>query len=341
MKSYKILSRNTFSNGKYSIVPIREQDSLSIMNWRNEQIYHLRQNRLLSEADQRKYFRETVSRLFMEDSPSQILFSYLNEENTCIGYGGLVHINWYDRNAEISFIMATALEKDNFHTHWSNFLGLLEKVAFEELALHKIYTYAFDLRPHLYEAVEASGYRKEAVLKGHCCFDDSFVDVVIHAKFNNQFVIRRARVSDMDVVYSWSNDRSTRDNSFSVAFISFEDHVRWWNSKMDNPNAIYFIAEIMQQAAGIVRFDKDEKSEHFVIGINISPSFRGQGISSRILTAACRSFFNENDSTVDAYIRPSNIPSIKLFERAGFRFLEEAEINGNRALKYELTKHEK
>ena len=54
----------------------------------------------------------------------------------CIGYGSLIHINWIDKNAEISFIMDTALEENNFQTYWRNALTLIERLAFEYLKSH-------------------------------------------------------------------------------------------------------------------------------------------------------------------------------------------------------------
>jgi len=183
MSSYKAFAKQVFSNGEYSIVPIRMEDRHDIMKWRNEQIYHLRQNMLLTEADQNRYFEIVVKKLFNEEQPNQILFSYLKGD-TCIGYGGLVHINWIDKNAEISFIMDTSLETDQFKIQWVNYLKLIEQFAFNELSLHKIYTYAFDLRPHLYTALEMVGFHKEAVLKEHCLFKNDYLDVVIHSKIN-------------------------------------------------------------------------------------------------------------------------------------------------------------
>lgn len=181
MSSYKVLNKQSFSNGNYSIVPIRTKDKLDIMKWRNEQIYHLRQNKLLTDEDQVRYFETVVKRLFDEQQPNQLLFSYL-EYDKCIGYGGLVHINWIDKNAEISFIINTELENKFFQLHWVTYLGLIEHLAFEELGLHKIFIYAFDLRPHLYSAVEVAGFVKEAVLKEHCFFQGEYKDVVIHSK---------------------------------------------------------------------------------------------------------------------------------------------------------------
>ncbi len=181
--NYKALNKQTFTSGKYSIVPLRMEDRYAIMKWRNEQIYHLRQHKTLTREDQDKYFETTVVNLFKKDQPEQILFSYL-ENDICIGYGGLVHINWIDKNAEISFIMNTELEDENFEFHWSSFLKLLEELAFNELQFHKLYVYAFDLRPHLYTALELNKYFKDAVLKEHCFFNGQFIDVVVHSKLN-------------------------------------------------------------------------------------------------------------------------------------------------------------
>ena len=44
MQSYKVLNKQIFKSGIFSIVPIRYEDRIDIMNWRNEQMYHLRQD---------------------------------------------------------------------------------------------------------------------------------------------------------------------------------------------------------------------------------------------------------------------------------------------------------
>jgi RimJ/RimL family protein N-acetyltransferase len=184
MGYYKIIRKNFFSLGDYSLVPIRREDRYEIMKWRNEQIYHLRQTKLLTKEEQDEYFDTVIARLYNSENPDQLLFSYL-QRNKCIGYGGLVHINWIDKNAEVSFIMDTKLEQEEFHKHWGIYLDLLFQIAFEELKLHKIYTYAFDVRPQLYEAIEAKGFVREAILKEHCLFQGKFKDVIIHSIINN------------------------------------------------------------------------------------------------------------------------------------------------------------
>ena len=181
---YKCLNQNEFEAGDYKIVPIRYEDRMEIMKWRNEQIFHLRQNNVLSEDDQENYFGSVIKDLFFENKPSQLIFSFL-KKNVCVGYGGLVHINWIDKHAEISFIMNTDLETKNFQIYWTKFLNIIERVAFDKLYFHKIFTYAFDVRPNLYDILEKSDFNLEARLKDHCKFSNKFIDVVIHSKFNN------------------------------------------------------------------------------------------------------------------------------------------------------------
>lgn len=180
---YRCLKQQVYRSSEFSLVPIRSEDKLLIMKWRNEQIYHLRQSVPLTAEDQEKYFSSIIANLFTQDKPGQVLFSYLQNE-TCIGYGGLVHINWQDRNAEISFIINTELENDFFELHWTTFLSLIEQVAFKDIELHKIFTYAYSLRQHLYKVVEAAGYKEEGRLKEHHLFNGKYVDVVIHSKFD-------------------------------------------------------------------------------------------------------------------------------------------------------------
>lgn len=180
-KIYNCLNQNEFVIEDYKLVPIRYEDRFTIMKWRNEQMYHLRQDKPLTEIVQEDYFTKTIVQLFSTEKPSQILFSFLKNDQL-IGYGGLVHINWIDKNAEISFIMNTELEDEFFQLLWSNFLKMIESLAFEELNFHKIYVYAFDLRPHLYKVLLKSNYFKDATLNEHSFFDNQFIDVIIYSK---------------------------------------------------------------------------------------------------------------------------------------------------------------
>jgi RimJ/RimL family protein N-acetyltransferase len=332
---YKVLSIEIVSEQGFSLVPIRFEDRIPIMKWRNEQIYHLRQKEPLTVEGQDKYYREYVASLFEQDAPENLLFSYL-KDGVCIGYGGLVHINWTDRNAEISFIIDTELENSEFHQHWGRYLKLLAKIAFDGLHLHKIYTYAFDIRPKLFPAVEAAGFEREAILKEHFLFNGNYYDVVYHARISTRCSMRDAVASDAELTFSWANDPETRANSFSSGSIDFGEHLQWWNEKMESPSAKYFIGELGTQVLGLVRFDV--KEDFSVIGITVAPEVRGLGYAKIMLEVACKRYFSLFSKPVWAWIKEENHASIKAFERTGFNKIGEELIGNFLAYKYQREK---
>lgn len=277
---YKCLNSQIFADGDYSLVPIREQDSYDIMKWRNEQIYHLRQAEPLTKEKQDWYFETVVAKLFEQEQPNQILFSYLKDE-ICIGYGGLVHINWIDRNAEISFVMNTELEDSLFEFHWKNYLGLIEKVGFDDLGLKKIFTYAFDLRPKLYFALNAMGFPNEVRLKDHCYLDGAFKDVVIHSKFNSIIKLRDADLKDVELTYKWASDKKVREYSISKSEISYQEHRDWFFTKIDDPNCLYFIAYNANVEVGSFRVDIDQNGVG-TISYLLSSGFHRKGLGGRL-----------------------------------------------------------
>ena len=185
MKIYKSLNKQEFNIGNFKITPIRYKDRFKIMKWRNEQVYHLRQNGLLNKKDQENYFKNVISKNFNNLRPHQLLFSFLENE-VLIGYGGLVNINWIDKNAEISFLINTELETLYFNKYWCVFLKLIQNLAFQELSFYKIYTYAFDIRPKLYDSLEKEDFILESRLKDHSFIDGKYIDVIIHSKINDK-----------------------------------------------------------------------------------------------------------------------------------------------------------
>jgi RimJ/RimL family protein N-acetyltransferase len=188
MTSYKCLNSQIFSHNEYSIVPLRYEDRFKIMNWRNEQIDHLRQKTLLTIFDQNKYFDEIISHIFDIEKPNQILFSFL-KDNECIGYGGLVHIDWDKKTAEISFIINTSLQNKLFKVSWVTFLKMIQEVAFNELNFQKIYTYAFDLRKNLYLILEECDFIFDSRIKKNYLFKGTYIDSVIYSKTNHEFKV--------------------------------------------------------------------------------------------------------------------------------------------------------
>lgn len=179
---YKCLPTNEFNFGKFSLKSIRFEDRNLVLKWRNEQVFHLRQSEKLTVEEQDHYFINVVSKLYEVDRPNQLLFSFF-ENDEMVAYGGLVHINWIDQHAEVSFLINTDLQSHNFEYYWTSYLKIISEIAFEHLKFHKIFTYAFDLRPQLYPILIKAGFIFEARLKEHCYFESKFIDVLIHSKY--------------------------------------------------------------------------------------------------------------------------------------------------------------
>ena len=312
---YKVLDKSRFCIDNFSLVPIRFEDRYDIMKWRNDQIYHLWQSEPLTKEVQDDYFNNVVSKLFAQDKPNQILFSYLYK-NECIGYGGLVHINWIDKNAEISFVMNTELEKDEFHKHWSIYLDLLQKVAFNELNFHKIYTYAFDLRPHLYNVLESVGFYKEAILKEHCCFEGNFIDVIIHSKINSLLYLRKANSDDCKLFFDWANDKDVRNNSFSPESIIWENHKAWFENKINSNQSLLFVLIYNNVPVGQIRLDKE--GDVWVLDYSIDKKYRGKGLGKKIIQLV----LERTSKPIKAVVKPANFASIKVFQQNNFLMTE-------------------
>ncbi|SNS56201.1 Protein N-acetyltransferase, RimJ/RimL family [Ekhidna lutea] len=314
---YKVLKEQKFTSGAYSIMPIRMEDRYKIMKWRNEQVYHLRQLIKLTEEAQDHYFENVVSDLFDKKQPNQILFSFLQNGN-CIGYGGLVHINWVDMNAEISFLMETRLQKEKFSLHWDTFLELIKKVAYDELRFHKIYTYAFDLRQQLYEVLENAGFIHDATLLDHCFYESSFKNVVIHSNFKKDMQLRRASLSDEEITFKWASDEAIRKYSFKKNKIISSEHSQWFRSKISSERCLYFILWFEGNRIGSIRIDIENNEG--LISYLLDSDVHGKGFGTILLNLAERRVKNINSEIkwLKGYVLDDNVASQKIFKKLGY-----------------------
>ncbi len=325
MNTYKVLNKQIFTLGRFSLIPIRPEDRYKILKWRNEQIYHLRQAKPLTQEDQDVYFENVVVKLFGQDQPNQILFSFL-EDGFCIGYGGLVHINYIDKNAEISFIMETALEKDRFQELWLSYLKLIENVAFNSLYFHKIYTYAFDLRPELYTALNCAHFFEDSRLKEHAIFQDRAIDVVIHSKINNNIYLVPVSANDVELTYRWASDKKVRLFSFNKEGISFDEHKMWFFNKINDTNCYYYILQRGVEKVGSIRIDFCKQYNKGLISYLIAPEFHGNGFGTRILQMVedlVKTIFEEIHLT--GLVIKSNNASVRIFNKLGYDLISEKE----------------
>jgi RimJ/RimL family protein N-acetyltransferase len=289
-------------------------DRYDIMQWRNEQIYHLRQREILTKEKQDLYFETVISELFDQEKPSQILFSLL-DDNILVGYGGLVHIDWENRNAEVSFLQKN---EDELNL-WDIFLKLLFEVSFKELNMLKIYTYAFDLRPQLYSILELNAFIKEAVLVNHIILDEKPINVVLHAKFNaEQDIYRRvAEFKDAKILFDWVNDNEVRKQSLNSDPVSWSEHLVWLWSKLYSEKSEIYMYYHRNEPIGMLRLDVDNINKNKRISYLIAPAERGKGFGTKMIEDLIKSPQSKGNLLV-AEVKNENQASNKIFEKSYF-----------------------
>jgi UDP-2,4-diacetamido-2,4,6-trideoxy-beta-L-altropyranose hydrolase len=146
--------------------------------------------------------------------------------------------------------------------------------------------------------------------------------------------LRPAVAGDAGMLWTWANDPGTRNVSFNREPIPWEQHVAWFDQKLKDAGSRIYIGEINCPVA-VVRFDDHHNEDHAVISLAVAPGARGRGYSARIIRLGVRALFAESRANlVRAYIKPDNIPSIRAFERAGFKLDGSTHISGQPALIY-------
>lgn len=182
---YSILTKNHFSAGALALTSIRWSDMEEIRLWRNSQLFHLRQKRPISWLRQKIYFLRNVANEFKSPKPRNMLFSILENESL-IGYGALVHIDWEFRRAEISFLVNTEITKDDerYGKIFSLFLTLIKEIAFDDLELHRIYAETYSLRTLHIKKLEEAGLNHEGTLVDHVRINGIRFNSEIHAILN-------------------------------------------------------------------------------------------------------------------------------------------------------------
>jgi RimJ/RimL family protein N-acetyltransferase len=320
MRSYKCLGQQTFVDVKYKLVPIRDDDRFQIMQWRNEQIEILRQKNPLTIESQNAYFKEVISKLFEDENPSQLLFSFL-ENDKLIGYGGLVHIDWESKNGEISFITETSRNQvaQQLKSDWSQYLKMLKIIATIHLRFNKIYTYAYDIRPALFSMLTENDFIQEATLKNHVLIQGNLHSVLIHSYFCNSIILKEASEQDVLLYFDWVNEKIVRENSFDSRPILLDQHKRWFSNKIKDPNSLMMVAYLNQEAVGQVRFDQTDEGI-YEIGFSVAKNWRGFGLGSEMIKIGVADFIKKkpNYHKIIAKVKKENEPSKKVFAKSGF-----------------------
>ncbi|MDA0987475.1 MAG: hypothetical protein O3A55_07760, partial [Bacteroidetes bacterium] len=56
-------------------------------------------------------------------------------------------------------------------------------------------------------------------------------------------ILRPAKLDDIKIIFDWANDKEMRQNSFDLKSIAWENHVIWYNNKLNQNDSIILIGE--------------------------------------------------------------------------------------------------
>lgn len=150
--------------------------------------------------------------------------------------------------------------------------------------------------------------------------------------------VREANTRDERRMWEWANDPEVRAASFTTEPIPWESHVRWFAQKIADTNTLLLIAETVDEGPiGQIRFDVSGPDAD--IHISLAKAKRGSGLGAPAVQAALKKLFSNRDcERVHAYVKPENVASIRLFEKAGFKLLELTTVKANPALHFIRTR---
>jgi endonuclease IV/RimJ/RimL family protein N-acetyltransferase len=152
------------------------------------------------------------------------------------------------------------------------------------------------------------------------------------------FRLREVSDGDCELVWKWANEPIVREASFTSGLIQWEDHVKWFQSKICDPQCKFYIAVSDDETTmGQVRFDME--GDTAVISISLSHMFRDKGYGSRLIRIASQELFSTSDvKTIRSYVKHVNNSSIYSFKKAGFKREGTITVQGQKTYSLVLNK---
>jgi RimJ/RimL family protein N-acetyltransferase len=133
-------------------------------------------------------------------------------------------------------------------------------------------------------------------------------------------IVKPACEDDSKDIFTWRNDKLTREMSLSTDPVAWEGHEIWFENTLKNDTRLLLmcIDTVINEKICIVRFDLN--INRALVSINLAPSMRGKGLAKICLNAAIN-FLKTHAPSIDilyAEIKSTNRASIATFQGVGF-----------------------
>lgn len=128
---------------------------------------------------------------------------------------------------------------------------------------------------------------------------------------------REINIRDCELLFKWVNEKSVRKNSNTPELIKLENHIEWFNNKINDENCKIFI--IIKNNIEVGQIRVEILKDIGIIDYSIDKMFRGQGIGTEALKFIKLKLNNIN---LVGMVKKENKPSIKAFENAGYKKID-------------------
>jgi RimJ/RimL family protein N-acetyltransferase len=146
--------------------------------------------------------------------------------------------------------------------------------------------------------------------------------------------LRKVQKEDCRDLYQWRDSPEARKFSLNTGKITYEKHIQWFDSSLNNPARTIYIALCNMNKIGQIRFDEMDDTAR--VSIIVKDDERGKGYGKEIIQDGTRKYLSEKKRIrkVIAEIKPENVASRRAFEKAGY----ELSGIGEQALEYMLRR---
>jgi len=176
---------------------------------------------------------------------------------------------------------------------------------------------------------------------GRKCIDGEgslrVVEILLFNWFKHNLYLRNADFKNALDIFNLSNDETVRNNSFNPKKIEWQHHLNWLKEKLKDKNCLFLIvSDNSGKFYGQFRFDVESKTKEATINISLVKEIRGFGLSSLLIEKSVDKLLEvrKNIKLVKAFVKESNVPSIRSFEKANFKFFKNLTIKRNKSKVY-------
>lgn len=149
-------------------------------------------------------------------------------------------------------------------------------------------------------------------------------------KFNRKsFVLREARIGDLELVFKWRNQLHIRNVSLNNQELNFNEHKNWFLESINNNEAAIYIFEKDFLPLGLIKFQYSN-AEHFEANWSFYIGEVGStpGCGTAMAFFALERFFNRNSfcNKIIAEVLSENLKSVVFHSKLGFQLIRKESI---------------